>query len=121
MHSAKLCRRPEIRQVQFLDRFGHARRCATTGWMVQTVQKTVEVPQLQLGVVHSLDKVVDTPAGVQRQARGPDCEKSIQIPQFFSRCSFFQQVHFLSGVIRAGFSALDHQEFSVIEGSGEWR
>ena len=27
----KLCRRPEIRQVQFLDRLGHARRCATTG------------------------------------------------------------------------------------------
>ena len=26
----KLCRRPEIRQVQFLDRLGHARRCATT-------------------------------------------------------------------------------------------
>ena len=25
--------------MQFLDRLGHARRCATTGWMVQTVQK----------------------------------------------------------------------------------
>ena len=25
--------------VQFLDRLGHARRCATTGCMVQTVQK----------------------------------------------------------------------------------
>ena len=27
-----------------------ARRCATTGWMVETVQKTVEFPQLVLAL-----------------------------------------------------------------------
>ena len=52
-----------ILQVQFLDRFRHARRCATTGWMVQTVQKTWEVPQVQYS-----DRVVDVPAvAVHRQ------------------------------------------------------
>ena len=50
------------------------------------------------------------------QARGPDCaefrgDSTVQV-------QFFQQVHFLSRVIQAGFSALDHQEFLVIEGSG---
>ena len=50
----------------------------------------------------------DTPAGVQRQA----CVHS------FSAGAVFQQVHFLPRVIQAGFSALDHQEFLVIEGSG---
>ena len=44
-----------------------------------------------------LDKVVDTPAGVQRQARGPDCEKSKEIPQFFRRCSFFSRCIFCPG------------------------
>ena len=34
-------------QVQFLGRLGHARRCATTGWLGFTVQKTVEVPHVQ--------------------------------------------------------------------------
>ena len=40
------------------------------------------------GIVHFLDKAVDTPAGVQRQPRGSDCEKPIEIPKFFSRCTF---------------------------------
>ena len=48
--------------MQFLDRLGHARRCATTGWFGFTVQKTVDVPQVQY-----FDRVVDVPAAVHRQ------------------------------------------------------
>ena len=33
----------------FLDMV-HARRCATTGWMVETAQKTTEFPQLVLAL-----------------------------------------------------------------------
>ena len=47
--------------MQFLDRLGHARRCATTGWLGFTVQKTVDVPQVQYY------RVVDVPAAVHRQ------------------------------------------------------
>ena len=62
--------------MQFLDRLGHARRCATTGWMVQTVQKTGEVPHVQY-----FDRVVDVPAAVHRQG--------LDVPVSSRRCLRF--------------------------------
>ena len=63
--------------------------------------------------------VFSTGADGVRQCRklfeGPTVQNTIEIQQFFSSCIF------LSRVIRAGFSALDHQEFLVIGGSGGWR
>ena len=58
----KLCKRPEIRQVQFSDWLGHPLlyndRC-----LGLIVQKTVEVPQVQY-----FDKVFDVPCcAVHRQ------------------------------------------------------
>ena len=50
----------------------------------ETEQKTEEVPQFRShGVVQFLDKVVDTPPGVQRQVLGSDCRK----PWCFCSCS----------------------------------
>ena len=46
--------------------------------MVQTVQKTVEIPLLEL----LLDKVVDMPVGVQRQLLVSTCRKLRISPQF---------------------------------------
>ena len=70
----------EIPHAQFCPQLQlHARFCATTGAWGDTEQNTVEVPQLQLcrgRPVQFLDKVVDTPAGVQRHARGPDCAEN---------------------------------------------
>ena len=52
--------------------------------MVQTVQKTAEIPLLEL----LLDKVVDMPVGVQRQLLVSTCRKLWISPQFqfMTRC-----------------------------------
>ena len=63
-----------------------------------------------LEVVQSLDKVVDTPAGVQRHARGPDCAENRGV----------SAVAALDGFVPGdpgSFRALDDEEFFVIEGS----
>ena len=63
-HSTKLCRCPP-RFFRCSSRIwlGHACCCSTTGCVwIQTVQKTVEVPQVQY-----FDRVVDVPAAVHRQ------------------------------------------------------
>ena len=57
----KLCKRREIRQVQFFDWLGHP-LLYNDSCLGLTVQKTVEVPQVQYS-----DRVVDVPAAVHRQ------------------------------------------------------
>ena len=85
-----------ILQVQFLDRLGHARRCATTGWMVQTVQKTGEVPQVQY-----CDKVVDVPACSSSTRFGCRCDLAVTaVKAFLAHFAPFFALLRLSGVER---------------------
>ena len=58
-----------------------------------------------------MDKVVDTPAGVQRQARGPDCAENRGV----SAVAALGRV--CPGSAGQVFRALDDEEFFVIEGS----
>ena len=64
-------------QLQFLDKVVDMLVIVQRQVLGETEQKTVEVPQLQ----HCrgrpvLGQVVDTPAGVQRHVRGPDCAEN---------------------------------------------
>ena len=61
-------------------------------------------------VVQFLDKVVDTPAGVQRQARGPDCAENRGVSEVTALGQFVPGHP-------GSFRALDDEEFFVIEGS----
>ena len=52
----------ETTQIQFINASGGCSRDGTqTGPLVQRVQKTVEVPQIQF-----IDKLVDAPVNMQR-------------------------------------------------------
>ena len=78
----------------------------------ETEQKTVEVPQFRShGVVQFLDKVVDTPAGVQRQVLGSDSAENRGV----SAVAALGRV--CPGSAGQVFRALDDEEFFVIEGS----
>ena len=77
-----------------------------------TEQKTVEVPQFRShGVVQFLDKVVDTPTGVQRQVLGSDSAENRGV----SAVAALGRV--CPGSAGQVFRALDDEEFFVIEGS----
>ena len=78
----------------------------------ETEQKTAEVPQFRsLGVVQFLDKVVDTPAGVQPRVFGPDCAENRDV----SAVAALARV--CPGSAGQVFGALDDEEFFIIEGS----
>ena len=77
-HSAKLLRKPEIPQVHYavFDVPGEQQRQvpAAHPCLVQTVQKSVEIPQVQC-----LGKVVDAPVVVQRQVPWLSSE-TVEVP-----------------------------------------
>ena len=92
IHSAKLCRRPEIRQVLFLDRLGHARRCALTGACSWTVPKNCGGSAVAVGAV--LGTVVDAPVvGYDRCLLVQTvCKWRCRSCSFFDRCRWGQTV-----------------------------
>ena len=93
-----LCRRRRIRQVQFLDRFGHARCCATTG--------------------------PDGPdSSVWKCRRCSSCgwTRLVAVKGFSAHFASFFALSPVVPELRASFcswGALDDEEFFVIEGSG---
>ena len=99
--------------MHFLDRLLTRPLLATTGafWFRQSVSGGAAV------AVFFFSTGADGVRQCSKLFEGSTVQNTMEIPQFFSRC-IFQQMPFLSRVIRAGFSALDHQEFLVIERSG---
>ena len=101
-----------MQSVQFLEQLLTRPLLATTGefWFRQSVSGGAAIA------------VFSTGADGVRQCRklfeGSTVQNTIEIPQFFSRCTSSAGAFFVPGHPGRVFSALDHQEFLVIEGSG---
>ena len=102
----------EFSQVQFLVGCRRALCCAATGAVVQTVQNFVEIWQLQFG-----EQVADVPVMLVRSC-GSSARSSLSDGGFCRILRHFS--HSVRMDVSAHFSALDDEEFFVVEGSG-WR
>ena len=91
----------------------HARRCVRQVRKGLTVQKTVEVPQLQF--LHGCGRRCDT----QRQVPGSPAGASDTFIYGMFKCwNLWHFSHSVRMDVSAHFTALDDEEFFVVEGSG---